>query len=120
MYEFARAIQTGEKPDIDVYMGLDMTLVGNLAWRSVLQGGGWIDIPDLRDEAVRKEWENDHYSCRPGTPEPYLLPNHATLGQTLLPDEQALQSIRQRQQEEPYHEAMYKDWGPPDHPLAGL
>ncbi len=119
VHEFAKAILTGEKPDIDVYMGLDMTLVGNLAWRSVLQGGGWIDIPDLRDEAVRKEWENDHYSCRPGTPEPYLLPNHATLGQTLLPDEQALQDIRQRQQEEPYHKAMYKDWGPPDHPMAG-
>jgi predicted dehydrogenase len=119
VYEFIKAIRTGEKPDIDVYMGLDMTLVGALGWRSVLQGGGWIDIPDLRDEAVRKEWENDHYSCRPGTPEPYLLPNHATLGQTMMPNEQALQAIRQRQQEEPYHAAMYKDWGPPDHPLVG-
>jgi hypothetical protein len=116
---FARAVLEGSKPDIDVYMGLDMTLVGSLGWRSVLQGGGWIDIPDLRNEAVRREWEDDHYSCRPGTPEPYLLPNHATLGRTLLPGAEALQGIRQRQESEPYHEAMYKDWGPPDHPLAG-
>jgi predicted dehydrogenase len=119
VHEFARAIRTGSRPDIDVYMGLDMTLVGNLGWRSVLQGGGWIDIPDLRDEAVRKKWENDQYSCRPGTPEPYLLPNHATLGRTALPDEESLAGIRQRQDEEPYYQAMYKDWGPPDHLLAG-
>jgi hypothetical protein len=117
IYEFAKAVLSGEKPDIDVYMGLDMTLVGSLAWRSVLQGGGWIDIPDLRDEAVRKEWEDDHYSCRPGTPEPYLLPNHAASGRTVLPDEKALEVIRQRQETEPYYEAMYKDWGPPDHPM---
>lgn len=109
VYEFAKAIQTGEKPDIDVYMGLDMTLVGNLAWRSVLQGGGWIDIPDLRSEEVRKEWENDHYSCRPGTPDEYLLPNHADLGKTVLPCDEVLQGIRRQQEEEPYYKAMYRD-----------
>lgn len=119
VYEFVKAIQTGTRPEIDVYMGLDMTLIGNLGWRSVLQGGGWLEIPDLRHEAVRQEWEDDHYSCRPGTPEPYLLPNHATTRKTMLPDDAALASIRQRQEESPYYEAMYKDWGPPDHPLAG-
>jgi predicted dehydrogenase len=107
--EFARAIQTGAKPDIDVYMGLDMTLVGNLGWRSVLDGGQWIDIPDLRSEEVRKKWEEDHYSCKPGTPEPYLLPNRSSAKTTVLPTEEVLEGIRRRQAHEPYYKAMYRD-----------
>jgi hypothetical protein len=107
--EFARAIQTGAKPDIDVYMGLDMTLVGNLGWRSVLDGGKWIEIPDLRSEAVRKEWEEDHYSCKPGTPEPYLLPNRASAKTTVFPPDEVIEGVRRRQADEPYYKAMYRD-----------
>lgn len=109
MYEFVKAIQTGGRPDIDVYMALDMTLCGNLGWRSVLQGGGWIEVPDLRSEAVRKEWEEDHYSCKPGTPEPYLLPNRSVAGKTQLPSDEVIEGIRRRQEEEPYYRAMYRD-----------
>ena len=107
--EFVEAIRTDAKPDIDVYMALDMTLCGNLGWRSVLQGGGWIDIPDLRHEAVRKEWENDRYSCKPGTPKQYLLPNHAGNKTTVLPSDEVIERIRARQSKEPYHRAMYRD-----------
>jgi len=109
LYEFVKAMRTGAKPDIDVYMALDMTLCGNLGWRSVLQGGKWIDIPDLRDEEVRKKWENDHYSCKPGAPKQYLLPNHANTKTTMLPPDEVIERIRNRQEDEPYHKAMYRD-----------
>lgn len=106
---FTTAVQRREKPDIDVYMALDMTLCGNLAWRSVLQGGGWIDVPDLRDEDVRREWEGDHFSCAPGTPNEYLLPNHALSESTVLPSADFIQSVRASQKQEPYYKAMYRD-----------
>ncbi|MCE9589810.1 MAG: Gfo/Idh/MocA family oxidoreductase [Planctomycetes bacterium] len=106
---FAHAARTGEKPDIDVYMGLDMTLVGAMGWRSVLAGSAWMDIPDLRKESVRKKWESDRYSCKPGTPKKYLLPNHATTGRTTLPDMAFIKTIRREQKREPYYKAMYRD-----------
>ena len=81
------------------------------ARRSVLQGGGWVEIPNLRDEAARKEWENDRYSCKPGTPDEFLLPNRSWTKTTVLPSSEALAQLRQRQQAEPYHAAMYHDWG---------
>ena len=53
-YEFLKAIRSGTNPDIDVFMGLDMTLPGILAWRSALSGGGFLEVPDMRNEAVGK------------------------------------------------------------------
>jgi predicted dehydrogenase len=109
LYQFVKAIQTGSKPDIDIGLGLDMTLCGNLAWRSILQGGGWVEVPDLRREEVRKQWENDRYSSKPGTPEPYLLPNNSASRATMLPAPAVIESIRRRQADEPYYKAMYRD-----------
>lgn len=109
MERFIHTIRTGDKPDIDVYMGLDMTLVGAIGWRSVLANGAWLDIPDLRSEAVRRKWENDRYSCKPGTPRRFLLPNHAGTGRTTLPDAGFIKAIRGQQKREPYYMAMYRD-----------
>lgn len=99
-YEFLRAIRTGERPDIDVYMGLDMTIPGILAWRSSLSGGGFLEVPDMRVESVRREYEDDHYSPRPGTPEKYALPN--TLNGVREPPDELLEEIAKRQETEPY------------------
>lgn len=107
--EFVKAIRTGSLPDIDVHMGLDMTLVGNLAWRSILDGGSWIEIPDLRKESVRKKWQSDRYSCRLDTPEKYRLPNQAGAKGTVLPGKDVIEAIRKRQRREPYYKAMYRD-----------
>ena len=90
-------------------MGLDMTLVGNLAWRSILDGGSWIEIPDLRKESVRKKWQSDRYSCRLDTPEKYRLPNQAGAKGTVLPGKDVIEAIRKRQRREPYYKAMYRD-----------
>lgn len=111
LHEFVESVRTGKRPDIDVYMGLDMTLVGQLAWRSVLGGGRWMDIPDLRDEKVRKRWENDHFSCRPDTPKKFRLPNHSGLKDTLRPSPELLASIRAGQKRVPYDGSIYEDWG---------
>lgn len=72
---FAEAIRTGQQPIIDVYKGLDMTIAGILAYRSALDDSAPLDIPDFRDEAVRKQYENDHWSpdplrAGPGQPAP--------------------------------------------------
>lgn len=57
-------LQGGPLP-IDVYMALDMTLPGIIAHRSALHGGAPLEVPDMRDEAVRSRYENDHESPDP-------------------------------------------------------
>jgi hypothetical protein len=62
---FLRRILFGEPNPIDVYEALDMTLPGILAFRSAYEGSVPYEVPDLRDESVRKQHENDHWSCDP-------------------------------------------------------
>lgn len=76
-YHFSQAIRTGEPPFQDVYWGLDATLVGIQAWRSALADGQPFEVPDFRDEAVRKRHENDDWSPfpedrKPGQPWPSI------------------------------------------------
>ena len=59
------ALLQGEPPPIDVYMALDMTLPGILAHRSALNGSVPLEVPNLREEAVRARYENDHQSPDP-------------------------------------------------------
>jgi hypothetical protein len=65
MYYFAEAIRQNEQPWSDVYRGLAMSVVGIQAWRSCLANGAFFEIPDFRDEAVRKKYEHDHWSPFP-------------------------------------------------------
>ena len=60
MYNFVRKIQGYEDADtIDVYEAMDMFLPGLFAYRSILAGGIPMEIPNLRDKAVRELWRND-------------------------------------------------------------
>ncbi len=61
-FYFAQAIRTGEQPYLDVYRGVAMSSVGILAWRSALQDGAPVDVPDFSNESERKKYENDHWS----------------------------------------------------------
>jgi predicted dehydrogenase len=77
MYHFAEAIRTGEQPWMNVYRALDMTLIAFQAWRSCLDDGRPYEIPDFRDENVRKRYEQDDFSPfpedrRPGQPPPSI------------------------------------------------
>lgn len=76
-HHFAEAIRRGEPPYMDVYRGLDMTLVGIQAWRSCLTDGAPVAIPDFRNETVRCQYEDDHWSPfpedrQPGQPWPSI------------------------------------------------
>ncbi|MBU4216252.1 MAG: hypothetical protein KJ792_16570, partial [Actinobacteria bacterium] len=64
-YEFAQAIRTGVQPYFDVYKGVQMALVGALAYRSALEDNRSIVIPDLHDPAVLDAMANDHFSPDP-------------------------------------------------------
>jgi predicted dehydrogenase len=64
-FHFAEAIRTGKPPFLDVYRGVAMSSVGILAWKSALQDGKPFDVPDFRNEAERKRYEDDHWSPWP-------------------------------------------------------
>ena len=64
-YHFADAIRTGEQPYLDVYRGIDMSLVGILAWRSALNDAAPVEVPDFRVESARQQYENDDWSPDP-------------------------------------------------------
>jgi len=72
-FHFAEAIRTGTQPYLDVYRGVQMSIVGVLAWKSALEGGAPMDVPDFRKEEERKRHEEDDWSpdperARPGQP----------------------------------------------------
>ena len=74
---FAEAIRTGRQPWLNVYRGLDMSMVGIVAWKSVLQDGAPVELPDFRKESVRKKYETDNWSpfaedVGPGQPPPSI------------------------------------------------
>lgn len=76
-YHFAEAIRKNEQPYQDVYWALDVTLTGIQGWRSCLANGASFDIPDFRDDSVRKQYETDDWSPfpedrRPGQPWPSI------------------------------------------------
>ncbi len=60
MYHFVTKILGDENADIiDVYEAMDMFLPGMFAYRSVLNGGIPMAIPNLRNKDEREKWRND-------------------------------------------------------------
>ena len=49
-----------------MYRAVAMSSVGILAWRSALQEGQPVEVPDFRDEAQRAPYEGDTWSPWPG------------------------------------------------------
>lgn len=66
---FLDCIREGKQPEhpFNIYSATDMSSVAILGHRSVLEGGKPYDIPDFRDEAQRKLYENDHLTPFYGT-----------------------------------------------------
>ncbi len=62
---FAEAIRRGEQPFMDVYRGIDMSLVGIQAYRSALRDSATMEVPDFRKESVRKQYEHDDWTPDP-------------------------------------------------------
>jgi predicted dehydrogenase len=77
-FHFAEAIRSGKQPFLDVYRGVTMSSVGVLGWKSALADGQPFDVPDFRNEANRRKYENDRWSpwpkdAGPGQPPPSIL-----------------------------------------------
>jgi len=64
-----------------------MSITGILAWRSALDDSTPLDVPDFRDEAVRKQYEHDHWSPDP-TREDKDRPGTSIIGD-IAPTEEA-------------------------------
>lgn len=75
MYYFVEKILGNHDADIiDVYEALDMFLPGMFAFRSILNGGIPMEIPNLRDKNVREQWRNDTACTDPKVAGDMLLP----------------------------------------------
>lgn len=59
---FAEAIRSGKQPYLDVHRGVAMSVVGILAWKSVLDNGSSYEVPDFRKESSRRKWEDDDWN----------------------------------------------------------
>lgn len=76
MYNFVEKIRGKQDADIiDVYEALDMFVPGMFAYRSVLQGGIPMEIPDLRDKAVRGKYRSDTMCTDPNVAGDMLVPS---------------------------------------------
>lgn len=60
-YYFAQAIRTGKQPYLNVYRAVAMSVIGILAWKSVLNNGASYAVPDFTSEKSRRECENDRW-----------------------------------------------------------
>lgn len=78
MYHFVEKLLGNPEADtIDVYEAIDMFLPGLFAYRSVLKGGVPVEIPNLRDKAVRDQWRNDTACTDPKTAGDMLIPSYS-------------------------------------------
>ena len=62
---------------IDVYEAMDMFLPGLFAYRSILNNGKAMPIPNLRDKAQRDMWRNDIACTDPLVAGDMLLPTNS-------------------------------------------
>ena len=64
----------GDEWSIDVYKAVDMGICGILAYRSVLNGGAPVEIPNLRDPKERERFRSDFACTDPAVAGDQLLP----------------------------------------------
>ncbi len=83
---------------IDVYEAVDMTIPGLFAYRSLLQGGVPLDIPDLRDPKQRDLYRNDTLCTDPKAAGDMLVPAYSR-GEVEIPDE-VYEKVRAKFEEE--------------------
>lgn len=80
MYHFINKINGDENAEtIDVYEALDMSLCGIFAYRSILNGGIPMQIPNLRNKEERDKWRNDTACTDPKVAGDQLIPAHSRI-----------------------------------------
>ena len=71
---FIEACRGERAPFPDVYTACEMSAVGILGWRSILNGNIAYDIPDFRNEAERVKWQDDRQNPMPSETLPNNIP----------------------------------------------
>ena len=95
MYHFIEKILGNPAADtIDVYEALDMFLPGMFAYRSILNGGKSMDIPNLRNQSEREKWRNDTACTDPNVAGDMLLPT--SVNGTPDIDDTIYQAVKQK------------------------
>jgi len=64
LYYFARQIFFGDPAPFDIYSAADVTIPGIQAYRSSLEGGQPMAVPDFRDPAQRDAYRSDDWAQR--------------------------------------------------------
>ena len=106
MDEFVKKIQGDETADvIDVYEALDMYLPGMFAYRSVLQGGIPVKIPNLRNKEEREQYRNDTACTDPKVAGDQLLPTYSQ-GTPDIPDS-VYEEVKAKWEYEKAHDGSY-------------
>ena len=99
MYNFIEKLKGNDDMDvIDVYEAMDMFLPGMFAYRSLLNGGIPMDIPNLRDPKEREKWRNDTECTDPEVAGDMLVPSYSK-GNPDIPDE-TYQKVAQKYADE--------------------
>lgn len=79
LYNFCNKLLGDETADvIGIYEALDMFLPGLFAYRSILQGGIPLEIPDLRNKETREKYRNDTLCTDPKVAGDMLVPSLST------------------------------------------
>ncbi len=71
---FVQSLRTGEAPFLDAYRGITASNVGIIAWKSAHNGGAFMEIPDLRDEAACEAMLRDDLTPFDGVENSTLYP----------------------------------------------
>ena len=75
MYHFVEKLKGNPDADIiDVYEAMDMFLPGLFAYRSILEGGISMEIPNLRNKEEREKWRDDVICTDPKVAGDKVLP----------------------------------------------
>lgn len=69
-----------------------MSLIAVQAWRSCLSNGASFEIPDMRNEEVRKKYENDDWSPFPEDRKPGQPPS--SIQGFITPSDEAISYAR--------------------------
>lgn len=87
MWHFVEKILGNKDADIiDVYEAMDMALPGMFAYRSVLNGGIPMEVPNLRLKEVREQYRNDTMCTDKKVAGDMYIPP-CSLGEVDIPDE---------------------------------
>ncbi len=78
MYNFiSKLLGDADAEIVDVYEALDMFLPGLFAYRSVLNGGITMDIPNLKDDKEKEKYRNDFACTDPKKAKDQLQPSYS-------------------------------------------